>query len=51
LKERVSGHVKRGRPNKSWDEVMKEDMKRGLRINDDQDRNKWGRCCAEEQST
>jgi len=30
---------------KSWNEVMKEDMKkRGLCINDAQDRNKWRRC-------
>jgi len=33
-------------PKKSWDEVVKKDMKkRGLCINDAQDRNKWRRCC------
>jgi len=32
-KEIVPGHMKRGRPKKSWDEVVKEDM------------NKWKRCC------
>jgi len=41
-KERVSGHMKRGRPKKSWNVVVKEDMKKsGLLINDAQDRNKW----------
>jgi len=35
MEERVPGHIKRGRPKKSWDVVMKEDMKkRGLCIND-----------------
>jgi len=24
--ERVPGHINRGRPKKSWDEVVKEDM-------------------------
>jgi len=44
--KRVPGQIKRGRPKKSWDEVVKEDMKkRGLCINDAQDRNKWRRCC------
>jgi len=44
--ERDPGHVKRGRPKKSWDEVVKEDIKkRGLCINDAQDRNKRRRCC------
>jgi len=43
--ERVPGHMKRGRPKKSWDEVVKEDMNRGLCINDAQDRDKWRRCC------
>jgi len=44
--ERVPGHIKRGRPKKSWDEVVKEDMKkRGLYINDALERNKWRRCC------
>jgi len=44
--KRVSGQMKRGRPKKSWDEVMKEDIKkRSLRINDAQDRDKWRRCC------
>jgi len=39
--ERIPGHIKRGRPKKSWNEVVKEDMqKRGLCINDAQDRNK-----------
>jgi len=38
--ERVPGHVKRGRPKKSCEE-----MKRGLCINDAQDRNKWRICC------
>jgi len=33
--ERVPRHIKRGRLKKSWDEVVKEDMKkRGLCIND-----------------
>jgi len=37
--EKVPGHMKRGRPKKFWDEVVKEDMKkRGLCINDAQDR-------------
>jgi len=36
----------RGRPKKSWDDVVKEDIKkRGLCINDTQDRNKRRRCC------
>jgi len=26
--ERVSGHMKRGRPKKSWDEMVKQDMKK-----------------------
>jgi len=40
--ERFPGHMKRGRPKKSWNEMVKEDMKkRGLCINDVQDRNKW----------
>jgi len=26
--ERVPGHINRGRPEKSWDEVVKEDMKK-----------------------
>jgi len=44
--ERVPGHIKRGRPKKSWDEVVKEGMKkRSLCSNDIQDRNKWRRCC------
>jgi len=42
--EEVPEYIKEGR--KSWDEVLKEDMKkRGLYINDDQDRNKWRRYC------
>jgi len=42
--ERVPEHIKRGRPKKSWDEVVKEDMKkRGLCII--QDKNKCRRCC------
>jgi len=37
--------MKRVRLKKSWDEVVKEDIKkRGLCINDAQDRNKWRRC-------
>jgi len=41
-KERVSGHIKRGRQKKSRDEIEKEGMKkRSLCINDAQDRNKW----------
>jgi len=44
--ERVPSRIRRGRPKKSWDEVVKEEMKkRGLCINDVQDRNKWRRCC------
>jgi len=44
--ERVSEHMKRGRPKKSWDEVVKEDMKkRGLCVNNVQDRNKCRQCC------
>jgi len=35
--------MKRGRPKKSWDEVVKEDM-RGLCINDALGGNKWRRC-------
>jgi len=43
--EKVPGHMKRIRPKKSWDEVVKEDIKkRVLCINDAQDRNKWRRC-------
>jgi len=43
---RVPGHMKSGRPKKSLDEMVKDDMKkRGLCINDAQDRNKWKRCC------
>jgi len=40
--KRVPGLMQRGRPEKkSWDEVVKEDMKkRDLCINDAQDRNK-----------
>jgi len=38
--------MKRGRPKKSRDEVVKEDMKkRGLCINTAQDRNKWRWWC------
>jgi len=38
--------MKRGKPKKSWDEVVKEDMnKRSLCINDAQDGNNWRRCC------
>jgi len=33
--------MKRGRPKKSWDEVVK----RGLCINDAQDKDKWRQCC------
>jgi len=34
--------MEKGRSKKSWDEVLKEDMKkRGLNINDAQDRKKW----------
>jgi len=44
--ERVPRHMKRVGPKKSLDVVVKEDMrKRGLYINDAQDRNKWRRCC------
>jgi len=44
--ERVQLHKKRGRPKIWWAEVVKGDMKkRGLCINDAQDRNKWRRCC------
>jgi len=44
--EGVPGHIKRGRPKKSWDEVVIKDMKkRGLCLNDAKDRNKWRRCC------
>jgi len=44
--EKVSGHTKRGRPKKPWAEVVKEDMKRGLCINNAQDIYKWrGSCC------
>jgi len=44
--ERVPKHMKRGKPKKSWDEVVKEDIKkRGLCVNNAQDRNKWVRCC------
>jgi len=39
--EKVPGHMKRGRPKKSWDELVKEDMKkRGLCINHAQDKSK-----------
>jgi len=42
MDETIPGYMKRGRPRKSWDEVVKEDItKRGLCINDAQDRNKW----------
>jgi len=38
--------MKRGKPKKSWNEVVKEDMKKkSLCINDVQDRNKSRRCC------
>jgi len=37
--------MNRERPNKSWDEMVKEDKERGLSINDAQDRNKWRRYC------
>jgi len=44
--ERVPGHMKRKRLKKSWGEVVKEDMKkRGLYVNDAQDKNKWRRFC------
>jgi len=43
--ERVPEHIKKGRPKKSWDEVVKDMKKRGLCINDAQDRSKWRRCC------
>jgi len=40
--EKVPRYMKRGRPKKSWDEVVNKEMKkRGLCINVVQDRNKW----------
>jgi len=45
VKEKVLENTKRGRRKKSWDEVVKKGMKRGLNINDAQDCNKWRRCC------
>jgi len=45
IEERVPGHKKRRKLKISWDEMVKEDLKRGLCINDAQDRNKWRRCC------
>jgi len=43
---RIPGHTKKGTSKKSWDEVMKEDMKkRGLCINDAYNRKKWRQCC------
>jgi len=42
----IPGHMKIGRPKKSWDEVVKEDMKKkSLCIKDAQEINKWRRCC------
>jgi len=42
VREKSSSKYEEKRPIKFWDEVVKEDMKkRGLSINDDQDRNKW----------
>jgi len=44
--ERVPRHTGIKRPKKSWDEVVKADIKkRSLCINDAIDRNKWRRCC------
>jgi len=43
-KKRVPRHMKRGRAKKSWEEVVKEEMKKRSLckcINDAQDRNKW----------
>ena len=42
----IPGKTKRGRPKKTWDEIVKEDMRRrNLRIEDAKDRVKWKRCC------
>jgi len=44
--ERIPSNMKIGRPKKTWDEVVKEDIiKRGLSINDAEDRNKWRTRC------
>jgi len=41
------GHMKRGRPKKSWDEVGEKEYEeeRLVCINDAQDGDKWRRCC------
>ncbi|XP_076810260.1 uncharacterized protein LOC143452992 [Clavelina lepadiformis] len=42
----VEGKVKRGRPKKTWEETVKDDMRRrGLKIEDSIDRGKWRRRC------
>jgi hypothetical protein len=43
----IEGDKKRGRPKKTWNETVKEDLKKkGLRVEDDtQDRTTWRQCC------
>ncbi|CAK8691815.1 unnamed protein product [Clavelina lepadiformis] len=42
----IEGKVKRGRPKKTWEETVKDDMRRkGLKIEDAIDRGKWRRRC------
>ena len=44
--ENVGGRLKRGRPKKSWEDTLKDDMKRrDLRTDDAQDRGRWRRRC------
>ena len=45
-KENIVGRKKRGRPKKSWEDVVKEDMvKRNLKVEDAQMWEKWKRRC------
>ena len=42
----VVGNIRRGRPKKTWEETVKDDMrKRNLTIEDAHDRVKWRSCC------
>ena len=44
--ETVGGRMKRGRPKKTWEEILKDDMRRrDLRIDDALDRGRWRRRC------
>ena len=44
----IEGKVKSGRPKKTWEEKVKDDMRRkSLKIEDAIDRGKWRRRCSQ----